>query len=564
MDQVACDVLVVGSGAGGFATAITAAHHGLDVLMVEKEAVFGGTTALSAGVVWIPGNADAAAQGFADSREDALAYIRHEAGNRFDQARAEAFVDNGARMLAFFEQHTLVRYKAQAVWADYHPDAPGAAKGWRGLMPEPFDGRALGAAFGTLRPPLASMMVLGGMMIARDDLPQFFRMTRSASAALYCGKLIARYGIDRLSHARGTRLANGNALVARLAKSAFDAKIPLWLSSPVAELVTEAGRVSGAVISRQGKPVRVKAAKGVVLACGGFPGSAEMQGRFYAHVAAGKNHLSAAPATNTGDGIRLAQAAGAAFQDDAVQPAAWTPVSLLPQKDGSVVPFPHFIDRGKPGVIAVDRRGRRFANEARSYHDFVPRMFETCREQDTVEAWIIADHRAFRRYGLGAAPPAPHPVGRFLRSGYIASGQTVRELAARIGVDAEGLVRTVADFNAHAAAGEDPEFGKGGDAYQRFNGDLTHGPNPCLAPLEQAPFHAVRIIPGDIGTFLGLRTDAATRVLDQGGAVIPGLHAVGNDAASVMGGAYPGPGITIGPAMTFGWLAGRHLAGIAG
>ncbi|TWT15833.1 FAD-dependent oxidoreductase [Reyranella sp. CPCC 100927] len=562
-ERIECDVLIAGSGAAGFATAITAAHHGLDVIMVEKEPLFGGTTAFSAGVIWIPCNEHARKLGIADSRAEALTYLEHEIGNRLDRAKAEAFIDHGAAMLAFFERHSHVRYLLQTTWADYHPDQPGGSQGGRSLLPEPFDGTVLGDMFLKLRPPIATMMILGGMMVGRDDIPHLFNLTRSVRSVAHVGGIVAKYALQRLRWPRGTRVANGNALVARLAKTAFEQQIPLWLESPVVKLHDVDGAITGARVRRNGREVDVVARRGVVLACGGFPASDELRRRTYPHLAAGKNHERLAPAGNAGDGIRLAQQVGAAFVDDPHHPAAWTPVSLVPQSDGGTVPFPHFIDRGKPGYIAVDRRGRRFANEAKSYHDFVPAMIEACRDDPVVECFLLCDHAGIRRYGLGAVGPAPARLGPHVRSGYITRADSIDALAQRLGVDARGLVDTVATFNQHAAKGEDPEFGKGGDAYQRFNGAAGHAPNPCIAPIATPPYYAVRLVPGDIGTFAGLRTDPLTRVLDATGRPITGLHAVGNDMASVMGGTYPGAGITIGPAMTFGYIAGRHLAGVA-
>ena len=241
--------------------------------------------------------------------------------------------------------------------------------------------------------------------------------------------------------------------------------------------------------------------------------------------------------------------------------AAWTPVSHLPQPDGTKLPYPHFIDRGKPGYIAIDRRGKRFVNEAKSYHVFVPAMIEACRGDAQTECWNICDHTAIRRWGLGAAPPRPARLTPYLDSGYIISGATPEELAARLGIDPAGLAATIRSYNDGARRGEDSEFGRGTDAYQRFNGAPGHAPNPCVAPLDRPPYYAVRLVPGDIGTFAGLRTDASARVLDKDGQPIAGLYAAGNDMASVMGGTYPGAGITIGPALTFGYIAGRHLAG---
>jgi succinate dehydrogenase/fumarate reductase flavoprotein subunit len=562
MTRIECDVLVVGSGAGGLSAACTAAHHGLDVIVSEKEPLFGGTTAYSAGVIWIPVNGHAVRAGLGDSREAALRYLNAEIGVHLDRAKAAAFVAYGAEMLAFLEQHTHVRYLLMDNWSDYHPDTPGASQGGRSLLPEPYDGRLLGARFRELRPPLPTMMLFGGMSVSRDDIPHLLNATRSLRSAWHVSALLARYAMDRMRYPRGTRITNGNALVARLAKSLFERDVPLWVSAPAVKLLVEDGAVCGAIVERSGEAIEVRTRRGVVLASGGFPRNEALRARYYRHVAAGKRHVPLAPPGNTGDGARLAREAGGMFQAEADQPAAWTPVSLVPRRDGGVQPYPHFIDRCKPGYIVVDRRGRRFANEADSYHDFVPRMIEACSDDPEVETYLVTDHRAIRRYGIGVVPPAPMPLAPHLRSGYLVSARSPEALAAALGIDAQGFVRSLEAYNTHAARGEDPEFGKGTNAYHRFGGDPTHGPNPNLAPIVMPPFYAVRLVPSDLGTFIGLSTDARARVLDVNERPIPGLYAVGNDMASVMGGTYPGAGITIGPAMTFGYVAARHLAGV--
>ena len=559
-ERVECDVLVAGSGAGGLAAAITAAHHGLDVIVTEKEPLFGGTTAYSAGGIWIPCSSHAKRAGVSDSADAALRYLEHEVGDQLDRAKAHAYLDTCAEMLDFLERHTHVRYEVMTAWSDYHPSLPGAAAGGRPLIPEPFDGRRLGEQFGSLRPPLATMMLYGGMSVGRADIPHLLNATRSARSALHVARMLARYGADRLRWPRGTRLTNGNALVAQLAKSLFERGVPLWLRSPLVRLVRAEGRVAGAIVRREGGEVEVRARRGVVLACGGFPRDADMRVEHYRHVAAGKNHVPLAPPGNTGDGIRAARGAGAAFTAEYPQPAAWTPVSLVPQRDGSVVPYPHFIDRCKPGYIAVDRRGRRFANEADSYHDFMPRLFDACQADKVVEAFLVCDHRAIRRYGLGVAPPAPGRLGPHLRSGYLVRADTPEALARALGIDPAGFAAQLERYNRHAERGEDPEFGKGTNAYHRFGGDPLHAPNPNVAPIATPPYYAVRLVPGDLGTFIGLATDPLARVLDANEAPIPGLYAVGNDQASMMGGTYPGAGITIGPALTFGYIAACHLA----
>lgn len=555
------DLLVVGSGAAGFSAALTASHAGLRVLMVEKEPLFGGSTAYSAGVIWIPANRHGRALGIADSKDDALAYLQQEAGNRLNGELANAFLDNCNPAVEFLEANSHVRYAAVPIWADYHPTKPGAAQGGRSLLPEPFDGRRLGRRFAELRAPIRTMMALGGMMLGRGDLPHVYNMTRSARSMLHVAGMVARYGVDRLSNARGTRLTNGNALVASLALSAFERGIELWLSSPVVELTQRDGAVAGAIVERDGERREIRARRGVVLACGGFPANDELQRRYYSHVRDGRQHRFAPPPGNRGDGIRLGQTAGGVLAEDVAYAAAWAPVSIVPQPDGDTLPFPHFYDRGKPGYIAVDPGGRRFTNESASYHDFVPAMVEACRAREATFCWLLCDHRAIRLYGMGAIGPAPLPLGRHLRNGYLLSARTWEELAARTGLEAAALKATIDRFNANAERGEDPDFGKGTDAYHRFNGDPRHGPNPCLAPLAQPPFYAMRLVPGDIGTFLGLRVDGRARVLDALGAPIEGLYAAGNDMTSVMGGTYPGAGITIGPALTFGYIAARHAAG---
>ena len=561
MERIECDVLVAGSGAAGLTTAFTAADSGLDVIVAEKEATFGGTTAYSAGVIWIPGNTLAQRAGLSDSKESALAYMASEAGEFFDERKARAYVEQAPRMLDFMLERSHVRYQLIPNWADYHPLGPGASSGGRSLLPEPFDGRRLGRDFSRLRTPLSTMMLFGGMSVSRSDIPHLFNATRSPRSAIHVLKLLGRYARDRLNWPRGTAIANGSALIGRLALSLFEKNVPLWTNSPVIALVTDNGRVSGAQVRRNGAVVEITARKAVVLASGGFPRNEEWRRRYYPHVAQGKNHVFLAPPGNTGDGAHLAMTHGAALSDGASNPAAWAPVSRLPNGDGTYTPYPHFIDRCKPGFIAVDRRGKRFANEADSYHDFVPAMVRACADDPRVESFLICDHTTIRRYGMGVVPPFPMPIGRYIDSGYLVRGQTLAVLATQLNVDPQGLVDTVDRYNAFAREGTDPEFGKGSNVYNHFGGDSRRKPNPNLAPIEQGPYYAVRLEPGDLGTFRGLRTDEHARVLRETDATpIPGLYAVGNDMTSVMGGAYPGAGITIGPAMTFGYIAARHFA----
>jgi succinate dehydrogenase/fumarate reductase flavoprotein subunit len=549
--------LVIGSGAGGLAAAVTARHHGLDVIVVEKAPVFGGTSAISGGWIWVPCHPFQQALGVSDSRAEAENYLLHEAGEHYDAEHVDAFLAQAPRMLEFFTNETAVRFTPSATYPDYHPGAPGAKTAGRALVAESFDGRELGPLLAKLRPPLPELLLLGMAIGSGDELRHFQHATQSLDSLIYTARRVAGHARDVLMHGRGLQLTNGNALVARLLKSTVDAGVKLWPSTPARELIMEEAAVRGAVVERDGQAARVATRRGVVLACGGFPRDVERRNRLYPH----GEHLSPAPDTNTGDGLRLAELAGADIDESLPNAAAWVPVSRVPRDNGETRLFPHIVDRGKPGVIAVTRKGQRFVNEGNSYHDFVQAMRTACEGEDQVCAYLITDHRAIRAYGLGFAKPRPFSLASHLASGYLLRADTLAALAAEAQIAPAALATTVAEYNRHAARGDDPQFGKGSTAYNRFYGDADHKPNPCLAPLATPPFYAVKVLAGEIGTYDGIRTDRYARALNAQREPIPGLYAVGNDMASIMGGAYPGPGITLGPAMTFGWVAARHLAG---
>ncbi|KMO36149.1 3-oxosteroid 1-dehydrogenase [Methylobacterium variabile] len=558
--DLACDVLVVGSGAGGLSTAITARKRGLDVLVIEKEPFFGGTTAFSGGVLWIPGNPHAVRAGLSDTREAARTYLRHEAGNAYDEAAVEAFLDQGPRMIEFFERETEVKFVLSG-YPDYHPDAPGGAQAGRSVTAAPFDARKLGREIARLRPPLETITFIGMMFnSSNEDLKHFFRATRSLTSAAYVARRLARHLKDLAIHRRGVQITSGNALAARLAKTAFDLGIPIRTGTAAESLSVTEGRVTGAVVRDVDGKRRITARRAVVLACGGFPHDRERIAKAYPHVARGAEHLSPTPSGNTGDGIRLGEAAGGAFEIRMANAAAWMPVSRVPLGHGRVGVFPHLVDRYKPGIIAVSQHGRRFTNEANSYHDTGAAMIRDGEGAGETAAWLICDHPTIRKYGLGYAKPAPVPIGLSVRNGYLVTGRTLPDLARAAGIDADGLVATVDLYNRGAARGEDPAFGRGSTAFNRFLGDAEHRPNPNVAPIAKGPFYALKMVMGDLGTFDGLRTDTVGRVLRPDAHPVPGLYAVGNDRASIMGGAYPGAGITLGPIMTFGFITGRHLA----
>lgn len=555
-----CDVLVVGSGAAGLATAVTAAFHGLKVVVAEKEPEIGGTSAWSGGWLWIPRNPLARSAGIVEDPEEPRRYLASELKNRAADPRIDTFLANGPEMVTFFEKNTAIEFIAGNTIPDFHA-TPGHALGGRSVSAAPYDGRKLGPWIRKLRPPL-DVVSLAGMGIAGGaDMAHFFNATRSPRSALYAARRLLRHFRDLAIHGRGMQLVNGNALVARLLRSALDLDVTVLTSTPVVSLVETGGRVTGAVIRRGGIEEIVTAKGGVVLAAGGFPHDRKRIARLFEHAPDGSGHHSAAPQSNTGDGLNMAEAIGAEIAGDLVNAGAWAPVSLTPQKNGATGRFPHLVERAKPGFIAVDARGRRFVNEADSYHDFISALLQATPAGEPPLAWLICDHNAQRRYGLGWSKPFPFPVGRYIRNGYLKCGRNLSELARECGIDTARLTDTVAAFNSNAAKGVDPQFGRGQSAYNRVQGDAGHTPNPSLAPLETGPFYAVKILPGSLGTFAGLRTDNRARVLSREGSPIEGLFAVGNDMASIMGGHYPSGGITLGPAMTFGYVVGRALAG---
>ena len=556
-----CDLLVAGSGAGGLSAAVTAAYHGLKVIVAEKAPVFGGTTALSGGWMWAPGNPLARRAGIEENRQAPLDYLRAVLGNNFDAERVTAFLDAAPRMVAFYETHTSLQFEDGNRIADVYGREQGAGTGGRSVIAAPFDARELGPLVHRLRLPLRETTFMGMTIQAGPDLAAFMNVTRSPRAIAHVAARFSRHLADLTIHHRGMQLRNGLALVGRLLCSAQALGVELRDSSPVIRLLRDGATVCGAVLATPGGEVEVHASRGVVLAAGGFPQDMERRAALFP---ANASHRTLAVATATGDGLRLGEAAGGQVDASLAAPGAWCPVSLVPFADGTAGRFPHIIERNKPGLIGVLANGLRFCNEGMGYHDYVAAMLRAVPQGQEVASWLICTHGFQRRYGLGIARPAPLPVGPHLRSGYLKRGRTITALAQACGIDPQGLAQTVYDYNRHARRGEDPAFGRGSLPYNRQSGDPAVTPNPCVAPIERGPFYAVKVIPGSFGTFAGLRTDASARVVDIAGTPIPGLYAVGTDMASVMGGHYPAGGINLGPAMTFGHIAGLHAAGLEG
>ncbi|WP_297837021.1 FAD-dependent oxidoreductase [Pseudomonas sp.] len=548
------DVIVLGSGAAGFAAATTAACNGLKVLLIEKAETFGGTSAISGGAVWIYGTDQAKAAGFDDSAEAMRTYLKQTIGAGYNAELVDTYIERGHEALGWLEKHTELAYAIRPLSPDYYPDEQGGTDRGRALEMVEYDGRALGEHFKTLKMPPAGMLLFGGMMVNRADIQHFLSFKRSPGSLWHCLKLMARYGIDRIRHHRGTRLTVGNALIARLATTAFANGVELWLSSNTDSLIVENGTVTGVLVTRNGVQQRVLARGGVICAMGGFA-AGKLAANFRPDT--GTPHLSMSPSSNSGDGMRLGETVNAACGHDMAANFFWAPVSELTHKTGERERFPHLVtDRAKPGVIAVNRAGQRFVNEANSYHHFVQAMFAT----GSSPCWLICDSEALSRYGMGLARPSPVDNSALINAGYLHRAESAEQLAQAIGVDPQALSQTLARYNADAREGVDHVFAKGGNSYNRYMGDPDHRPNPCLAPLSKAPWYAIQLHTGDLGSARGLVTDRNANVLDRSGAPIPGLYAAGNDMNSLMDGTYPGPGITIGPGLTFGYIAASHIA----
>lgn len=551
------DLLVVGAGGAGLATALFAALDGAKVLLVEHTGLVGGTTAWSAGTTWVPGNPHGARVNPTDTLAEAKTYLDQAVGERSRPELRQAFLDHGRAAIETLEARTEVRYRPYPKHPDYISDLAGATLCGRALEPLPFDGRRLGALFDVLRPPIPEFTVLGGMMVDRTDINHLLGMTRSLASLRHAAGILARHALDRLRHPRGTRLVMGNALVARLLYAlSQQPTVTLALNTSLASIDRTGAAVTGATLQQAGQRRQVRVRGGLVLASGGFNRHPQWRTRLLPDIPA--SWSPGAPG-HTGQAQELAMGLGARHGEGALSHAFWAPVSKRQRADGSTAVFPHFVmDRAKPGMITVNQRGERFLNESTSYHLFGLAMQTAHRRAPSIPAWLVCDADALRAYGIGMVRPGGRGLAPYVADGYLSQAPTLDALAAQLGMDAACLATSVAQNNANAQAGTDPAFGRGVTAYQHNLGDPTRagaGGNPNLGPLQTAPFYAVRLYPGDIGAATGLATDERARVLDAQGQPIAGLYAVGNDQHSIMGGVYPAPGITIGPGLVFGYIA---------
>jgi len=536
------DVVVIGSGGAGATAALAAHAAGAKVVLLEKSDKFGGTTAVSGGVVWVPNNRHMAAAGIEDSFDEALTYVTRLADGRTDPALIRRFLEAAPEMLAFVEGATPIAFKALGRYPDYHPEFAGGKPGGRSLDPGLFDTNLLGPWKDKLRrSPVFGMTAMS--VTEATDWGVF-----SKPSALPFGLLAKRFKQGLVCY--------GGALSGGLLKALLERGIEPMLSTAAKELLVDSSgedRVVGVRAEQNGAEVLIGARRGVILASGGFEWNPELVRRFLGGPLTHPN----SPPTNEGDGLKMAMALGADLGN--MNEAWWCPSLAIPgeEYDGRPLHRGDFATRSLPHSMIVNRHGHRFVNEAHNYNDMMKAFFAfdpVAYERTNLPAWIVVDAQYLERYALLTyVPGMPEPE-------WLVKADSLDELAGAIGVDPRGLAATVQRFNRFAVEGVDPDFRRGESVYDHFYGDPEHKPNPNLGTVERAPFYAIQVQPGAIGTKGGARTDVDARVLRVDGSPIDGLYAAGNVMAGVTGPGYPGAGATIGAAMTFGWLAGRHAA----
>jgi len=551
------DLLVVGSGAGAMVAALAAYDRGGDPLLIEKSDRYGGSSAMSGGGLWVPNNHLMASAGVTDSPEDAWDYLSGTTAGRVSEDRLRTYLDKAPEMAKYLCDHTQVELVALTEYADYYPEVPGSRPGGRALEPINFDARALGDEFLRMREQNIQMLIMGRMFMTVVEARTLLCRTPGWIGTTL--RLMGNYWIDlpwRFKSKRDRHLSMGNALVGMLRRSLMDRGVPLWLETPARRLVIEDGRVVGVEAEREGRAIRIRARKGVLLAAGGFESSQAMREKYLpnptrAEWTCGNPH-------NTGDAIEMGLAVGAGI--DLMDDAWWGPTTVVPGEEHARMLV---IEKSLPGSILINARGERFVNEAAPYVDVVKAMYEKhTPEAPAVPASLIFDANFRKKYPCGpllqATQQPDWSLPKALKQGYLKKADTLEGLAAQLGIDAEGLKATVAKFNEYARTGVDLDFHRGETVFDRYYGDEKVQPNPCLAPLEKPPFYGLEAFAGELGTKGGLCTDASARVLTEAGEPIPGLYATGNCSASVMGHTYPGAGSTLGPGTTFGYVAAQH------
>jgi 3-oxosteroid 1-dehydrogenase len=543
------DVVIVGSGASGMTAALTAAKRGLSCVVVEKAPTFGGSAARSGAGIWIPNNPVVLAAGVPDSYAKGAQYLAAVVGNGSSPERQKAFLDNGPAMISFVLANSPLRFRFMDGYSDYYPELPGGMPNGRSIEPDMFDGNLLGAELAHLNP--AYLPVPAGLVVFSSEYKWLNLAAVNAKGVAVSAGCLAR---GAAAAAAGQKpLTMGQALAAGLRAGLLAAKVPVWLNTPLVDLNIEGDRVTGVVVSSNGVPGLVRARRGVIIGSGGFEHNAEMRVRYQRQPIT--TYWSVGAKENTGDGIQAGIRAGAdlGLMDD----SWWGPAIPLPDE-----PYFCLAERTLPGSLLVNQAGQRFVNEAAPYSDVVHVMYDRNPSAPDIPAWLITDQNYRNRYLFRDVLPTLGFPDAWYQSGTVFNAWSIDDLAAKIAVPAAALRTTVNRFNGFAFSGVDSDFGRGRSAYDHYYTDPAVFPNSCLAPLWEAPFYAFKIVPGDLGTKGGLVTDPRARVLRADGSVIPGLWAAGNASAAVMGRSYAGAGSTIGPAMTFGYVAGNDVAGV--
>ena len=557
--QKTVDVIVIGSGAGGMTTALMAHDLGLKTIILEKSHQYGGSSAMSGGAIWIPNNHLMAGVGISDSEAEGLTYLKHIVGDRTATERLEAYIEQGPKMVKYLAEKSDLLFDSVAKYCDYYAEVEGGKEGGRSLEPKPLNGLLLKEDFDKIRPPHPQELAMGRYSLTAFEAHKVTSGTIAGQMAF--AKIMLKYWLNvkaRLKYKRSTRLTLGNALIGRLRLSLKKRNIPIWLNTEVQELLTENGKVVGVSLKKAGKKMRVKAEKAVVLAAGGFSRNAEMRKTYQPKPTS--TEWASGNLYNTGDGIRMGMKLGADI--NLMDDSWWTPAVKVPNSQYSWLLV---VEKSMPYGIMVNQNGERFMNEAAPYIDVVNDMYkEHSAETPSIPAYLVFDARFRRKYPCGPLLPSIVQPDRFLseeiKTQFLNKADSLSELANKINVNPENLVKTVKRFNEFAKTGKDLDFKRGDFLSDRYYSDPTAKPNPCLGSIAKAPFYAVKVWPGDLGTKGGLKTDENARVLTTENEIIAGLYAIGNCSASVMGNTYPGAGGTIGPAMTFGYIAAHHIA----
>ena len=549
------DLLIVGSGGGGMVAALAAVDSGIEPLVVEKQALVGGATGMSGGMVWLPNNPLMVAEGVPDSHEDGLAYFEDvigDVGDASSPARREMFLTAGIEMIKFL-QRLGVRMVRCPGYSDYYPNSKGGNAAGRSVEGIPYDAAALGEWSDKVQRMAKTWTK--GFVVMTTELRSVQYYNRSPRAFAVAVRVFLRTGIARLR--RREILTNGASMIGQMLKALIDVgqgDPRVWTNTTMDDLIVEDGKVVGARITHDGSPLNVRARKGVLLAAGGFGHNADMR-RKYSADQPNEAKWSIANPGDTGEVLQAAMRLGA--KTDLLDEAWWLPMAFIADPSAASLGS----GRQRPGAIYVDGTGRRFCNESNSYVEVGKAMYAN----KAVPCWQVFDQGYVSRYVMGANPFAKRRVPEALiEKGVIKRGETIADLAREIGVPADELTRTVERFNKFAAQGLDPDFGRGQSAYNDCLGDPGHRPNAALGPIDRGPYFATRIFPGDVGTCGGVITNEYAQVIGEDDQVIDGLYATGNITATVMGRTYLGAGGSIANTMVFGYVAARHAAGQLG